>query len=361
MQEFRIESDSLGEMQLPANAYYGVQTKRGMINSTISGQTMDDFPDFVYGIAAIKKAAAIANHASGAFSKEICDAICQAAQEVMDGKFKGEFPVDIIQGGGGTSANMNVNEVIANRANEIITGKKGSDVVHPNTHVNMSQSTNDVIPASMKIACHIYLGRLAKSLEVVEAAFNKKAVEFKDVVKMGRTCIQDALPLTLGQEFSGYACLAQRRKNIILALQQKCTKLPLGGTAVGTRMSVRIGYVEEVYKALSTVLGYTVKVDENLFDGLQNADAYVDISGGLKGVAISMSKVAQDLRLLSSGPFLGLKEINLPAVQPGSSIMPGKYNPVMPELVIQAAQITCGNDVAIGMAAEAGELDLNVW
>ncbi len=361
MEEFRLEVDSLGEKQIPAVHYYGIQTVRGVENSSISGQTMDDYPDFVYGIAVLKKAAAIANYKSNAFSKEICDAICQASQEVMDGKLKGEFPVDIIQGGGGTSANMNLNEVIANRANEIITGKKGSEVVHPNTHVNMGQSTNDVIPSSMKIACHIYLGRLIKTLEKVEAAFRVKEEEFKTVIKMGRTCIQDALPLTLGQEFSGYASLVERRKNILISLQEKCTKLPLGATAVGTKVGARIGYIDEVYKALSAILGYTVKIDDNLFDGLQNADIYCDLSSGLKGLAISMSKVCQDLRMFSSGPFLGLKEINLPAVQPGSSIMPGKYNPVIPELVIQAAQVVCGNDIAIAMAAEAGELDLNVW
>ncbi len=361
MADFRIEVDSLGEKHIPAERYYGIQTLRAVENSSISGQTMDDYPDFVFAIAAIKKAAAKANYASKGISKNICDAICQAADEVMKGAFKGEFPLDILQGGGGTPANMNLNEVIANRANEIITGAKGSDVVHPNTHVNMGQSTNDVIPSSMKIACHIYFGRLIKTLEKLEASLLRKQEEFKTVVKIGRTCIQDALPVTLGQEFGGYASLvARRRKNLIL-LQEKCAKIPLGATAVGTKVGVRLGYIDEVYKALSDILGYTVKIDEDLFDGLQNADIYCDLSGGLKALAVSMSKLSQDLRMLSSGPFLGLKEINLPAVQPGSSIMPGKYNPVIPELVIQAAQIVCGNDTAITLAAEGGELDLNVW
>ncbi len=361
MSSFRIEHDSLGEMQVPAHKYYGVQTMRAIENSSISGQTIDDYPEFIHGIAAIKKAAAIANHTSKAFSKEICDAICQATAEIMEDKHKGEFPIDILQGGGGTPANMNLNEVIANRANEIISGKKGYDLVHPNTHVNMSQSTNDVIPSSMKIACYKYLGRVSSSLETLESAFRQKAEEFKDVVKMGRTCIQDALPITLGQEFGGYAAVIARRREIILDLQKKCTSLPLGATAIGTKMGTRLGYIQNVYPALSETLGYEVKIDDNLFDALQNADAYSDISSGLKGVAISISKIAQDLRMFSSGPHVGLGEINLPPVQPGSSIMPGKYNPVMPELVIQVAQVVCGNDYAVCMATEAGELDLNVW
>ncbi len=361
MQDFRIEQDSLGNKQIPNSVYYGIQTVRGVENSSISGQSMDEFPDFVHAIAIIKKAAAIANYKSEAFSKELCQAICQACDEILENKLRGNFPLDIIQGGGGTSANMNLNEVIANRANEIITGHKGYEVVHPNTHVNMGQSTNDVIPTAMKIACHTYFGRLAMELEKLGKVFRKKETEFQDVVKMGRTCIQDALPITLGQEFSGYASLIERRFINIKNLQEKCVKLPLGGTAVGTKVGIKPNYLDNVYTELSNILGYQVYPDDNFFDGLQNADLYVDLSGGLKSLAISLSKIAADLRLLSSGPNLGLKEIILPAVQPGSSIMPGKYNPVIPELVIQTCQVVCGNDFAISMAAEAGELDLNVW
>lgn len=361
MQSFRIESDSLGEKQVPTSAYYGVQTVRGCELSNATGLAMDLYPEFIFAIAAIKKAAALANFQAHAFSKEICNAICQASEEVMDGQFAGQFPVDIIHGGGSISSHMNINEVIANRANEILTGQKGYDTVHPNTHVNKSQSTNDVIPAAMKIASYFYLGQLIETVQKMEDAFAIKQEEFKDIVKIGRTCVQDALPITLGQEFSGYTALIKRRKALLINLQERCLKLPLGGTAIGTKVGVTIGYMDNVYKELSNVLGFEVQKDENLFDGLQNADIYVDLSGGLKSLAISMSKIAADLRLLASGPNLGLKELVLPAVQPGSSIMPGKINPAMPELVMQACYLTCGNDVAINMAAEAGELDLNVW
>lgn len=362
MQQYRMEYDSLGEKKIPDQVYYGIQTERAIENfDGVSGLPLECFAEFVSAIAAIKQAAARANFKAGALTEEVCNAISTAAQEIVDGKWRDQFPEDIFQGGGGTSANMNVNEVIANRANELLTGKKGYDAVHPNTHVNMGQSTNDVIPSAMKIACYAYLEKLAKSSEALAAALRIKEREFAHVVKMGRTCIQDALPVTLGQEFSGYASIMERRKENIIRLQNKCSKLPLGGTAVGTKVSVRAGYIDWVYKELSDILGRTVVKDENFFDGLQNADIYVDISAGVKAMACAVSKLATDLRLLSSGPNVGFMEIRLPAVQPGSSIMPGKINPVMPELMNQVCYQICGNDLAITMACEGGELDLNVW
>ena len=361
-EQYRMEQDSLGEKKIPAKMYYGIQTERARENFLgVSGLSLGFFAEFVSAIAAIKQAAAKANCKAGALTPEVADAISTAAQEIMDGKWSTQFPEDIFQGGGGTSANMNVNEVIANRANELITGSKGYEAVHPNTHVNMGQSTNDVIPSAMKIACYTYLGRLAESSGVLAGSLRQKEAEFKDVVKMGRTCIQDALPVTLGQEFGGYAAAVERRREIVLGLQNKCSKLPLGATAVGTKVSVRPGYIDQVYEELSLILGRRVVKDENFFDGLQNADIYVDISAGIKGMACTVSKIATDLRLLSSGPNVGFMEILLPAVQPGSSIMPGKINPVMPELMNQICYQICGNDMTVTMACEGGELDLNVW
>lgn len=358
---YRTEEDSIGSKEIPSDAYYGIQSERARENFDVSGLDLGRYKDFIFAIAVIKIAAAIANFKVGELDKDMSDAIVLAAEEVMAGKYDDQFLMDIFQGGGGTSANMNVNEVIANRANEIISGEKGYNIVHPNTHVNMGQSTNDVIPSSMKIACFRYLDRVIKSAEYLSVALRKKEVEFKDVVKMGRTCLQDALPVTLGQEFSGYASMVERRVENIKELRDKCSSLSLGATAVGTKVTVRIGYIENVYKELNKILGVKVVIDDNLFDALQNADIYSDISAGLKGLAMGLSKMATDFRILSSGPNTGFKEIILPAVQPGSSIMPGKINPVMPELINQICYQVIGNDVAVSMGVEGGELDLNVW
>lgn len=357
----RTEQDCIGTKEIPAEVYYGIQTERARENFEVSGRTMEDYPEFTAAIAKIKKAAALANGKCGALTKEVSEAICQAADEVISGKLPGQYPIDIIQGGGGTSANMNLNEVIANRANEILTGKKGYDMVHPNTHVNMGQSTNDVIPAAMKIACYDYLEKLIVSAKKMEEVLSEKAEEYKDIVKIGRTCIQDALPVTVGQEFSGYYEIIKRRREKLEVLQDKCRKVPLGGTAVGTKMSVHEGYMEHLYPELSKVLGREMIQDANLFDGLQNADIYVDLSAGLKALACAVSKLATDLRIYSSGPRAGFQELVLPSVQPGSSIMPGKINPVMPELMNQICYQVCGNDTVVTMACEGGELDLNVW
>ena len=361
MGQVRLEKDSIGEMEMPEAVYYGIQSERARQNFDISGVSMGQYHYFIWAMAAIKKAAAEANKKAGSLDGAIADAICQAADEAMAGKFKDAFPMDIFQGGGGTSANMNMNEVLGNRANEILCGHKGSETVHPNTHVNMGQSTNDVIPAAMKLACYLYLGDLVQSAAGLEKVLAEKEVSFADVVKLGRTCIQDAVPLTLGQEFSGYRGLITRRKKHLQELREKCLEIPLGGTAVGTELSTAEGYLEAVYPALSAIMGVPVAKEENFFDGLQNGDIYEEISCGLKALATGVSKIATDLRMLSSGPRAGFGEIELPAVQPGSSIMPGKINPVMPELINQVCYQVCGNDVAVTMAVEGGELDLNVW
>jgi len=312
-------------------------------------------------MAAIKKAAALANKEINYLEQSIADAIVKAADEILSGGLSDQFPLDVLQGGGYTSANMNVNEVIGNRANEIITGKKGSDKVHPNTHVNMGQSTNDVIPAVLKLSCYKYISDLVETVNSLETALKNKVEEFKDIVKIGRTCLQDAVPLTLGQEFSGYYDLIKRRKKKLFDMRNELLKLPLGGTAIGTELGAGAGFIEAAYLHLSKIIGYEVVPDNNFFDGLQNADIYIDLSANLKALAAGISKIATDLRILSSGPNGGIQEIILPALQPGSSIMPGKINPVMPELINQICYQVCGNDLVISMAVEGGELDLNVW
>lgn len=359
--EMRVEEDSIGRKNIPNKAYYGIQSERARENFDVSGLPVAAYPHLIYAMAAIKKAAAIANYQVGGLKKEIANAICQAADEAIEGKYNNQFLMDIFQGGGGTSENMNMNEVLANRANEIITGIKGYDVVHPNTHINMGQSTNDVIPSAMKIACYFYIDELIESVIHLEKSLKKKEEEFGFVVKLGRTCIQDALPVTLGQEFSGYHSLIKRRREQLMIVKEKCKHIPLGATAVGTQLTTLDGYMEKVYPELSKILGFEVCPEENLFDGLQNADIYIEISATLKALATGVSKIATDLRMMSSGPNAGIMEIELPAVQPGSSIMPGKINPVMPELINQICYQICGNDLAVTMSVEGGELDLNVW
>ncbi len=356
------EKDCLGELEVREDVYYGIQTERARNNFAISGATIDDLPEFIKAIAEVKKAAALANNKIGALDDKICKAICAAADEIIAGKMRGNFPVDVFQGGGSTSTNMNVNEVIAKRANEILTGRKGYDAVHPNTHVNRGQSTNDVIPTAIEITCYRYAVELRKSLEHLTAAVARKAEEFKAVVKTSRTCLQDAVPITLGQEFSGYESFLRRHIRLLDELFfSKPLELTLGGTATGTGLGTFEGYQSEVFVQLEKVTGIRVKQKENLFDGFQNGDDYLRISSYLKSLATGLGKIATDLRMMSSGPRCGLQEIFLPAVQPGSSIMPGKVNPVMPELVNQICYQVCGDDVAITMAVEGGELDLNVW
>ncbi len=357
----RKEKDSLGELQLPDDVYYGVQTERAKQNFSISGQEISHYSRFLWCLAAIKKSAAMANRDIGVLPPELAEAICLAADEVMAGKMDNQFVVDVFQGGGQTSANMNMNEVIANRANEILTGSKGYGKVHPNTHVNMCQSTNDVIPSAVKMACFLHLQAVIESMKPLDEAFEKKTEAFADVVMSARTCLQDALPITLGQKFSGYLAFLRRQRKKIEQAAEDCLVIPLGATAVGTGLGTFPGYAQAVYTHLPSISHLPVRQDPNFFDGLQNGDVYIQISGALKSVATGLAKIAGDMRLLSSGPRGGFGEIDLPATQPGSSIMPGKVNPVIPEMIVQVCYQVCGNDLSVSMAVEGGELDLNVW
>lgn len=357
----REEHDLLGTLMLPDERYYGIQTLRAKENFAVSTTTAVDIPHYLWSIAAIKKSAAIANAQIDILDTEIAQAIIQAADEVMAHQFDDEFPIDIFQGGGGTSTNMNMNEVIANRANELLTGKKGYERVHPNTHVNQCQSTNDVIPAAMKMTCYFNLAALIKEVDALSQCLSEKEQAFQHIVKLARTCLQDAVPITFGQQFSGYTHQVKRLALALTHAQTQTLALPLGATAVGTGLSTQEGYLPAVYAALEQTTEVGFYAEENFFDGLQNGDTYLEISAQLKKLAAFLSKMATDLRLQSSGPRGGFNEITLPAVQPGSSIMPGKINPVMPELINQIAYQVIGNDVTITMAVEGGELDLNVW
>ncbi len=357
----RVEVDSLGQITLPDDVYFGIQTQRAIDNFAISGKLMQDYPSFIASIANIKKAAALANKDIGRLTDEQSRAICDAADDVLAGKMADQFPIDIFHGGGGTSINMNLNEVIANRATEILTGQKGYDSIHPNTHVNMGQSTNDVIPAAMKMAIYEELKRVEKSLTHALGVLQQKEDDFADVIKLGRTCLQDALPMTLGQMFSGYRTAVDRQIGNIRTVQEQLLELPLPATAIGTCFGASPGFEEALYKNLAEVTGVPFKREKNLYDGLQNADGWIYVSAALKSAASVFNKLSRDLRIMSSGPRAGFNEINLPAVQPGSSIMPGKINPVMPEMMIQVAFRVFGNDLSVSLAADQGELDLNVW
>ncbi len=358
----RYESDSLGQLGIPEDAYYGINTERGRQNFDVSGTTIGDFHQFISCLAMVKKATALANSEIGAMSKPIAEAICEAADEVISGKIGSEqFPVDIIQGGGCVSTHMNINEVLANRANEIVAGRKGYDFVHPNNHVNMGQSTNDVLPTALKLTLHFYVLNLIDSLKILEKVVADKTEEWKDVVKLSRTCLQDAVPITFGQEFSAYLAIIRRGLKQLEIQAEACLSVPLGATAVGTGLGSRLGYIDAVYPKLCEVTGLAVKKDENFFDGLQNGDFFIQLSATFKAIATGLSKMATDLRILSSGNRTGMMEIILPPVQAGSSIMPGKINPSFPELINQVAYQICGNDVTISMAVEGIELDLNIW
>lgn len=356
----RTESDALGSRQLEDDVYYGIQTQRALENFAISNTTVADIPGYVASIVTLKKAAALANCRIGALDADVCRAICRAAEAVLAAPDPAEFPVDIYQGGGGTPTNMNVNEVLANRANELLTGVKGYDAVHPNTHVNMGQSTNDVIPSAMKLTMHGLLGHLQTAVAGFAAELRRKEEAFADVVKVGRTCLQDALPITLGQQLSGYRGAFERAAAAIGELRPHCLELPMGATAIGTGFGTFPGYGDALVAALREETGLPVGLESNLFDGLQNADFWISVSAVLKITATHLNKLASDLRIVSSGPRAGLSELRLPAVQPGSSIMPGKVNPVMPEMAMQVYFRVLGNDVSVSRACE-GELDLNVW
>ena len=357
----RIEHDFLGEMEIANDVYYGIQTLRAVDNFPISGQPISSCPELIAALGYVKKAAALANMELGAIPAPIGQAICRACDDLIAGRFLDQFPVDCIQGGAGTSTNMNANEVIANRALELMGHPKGDyDHCHPNNHVNCSQSTNDVYPTAFRLALHQTLGGLAQALEYLLAGFAAKGEEFADVIKMGRTQLQDAVPMTLGQEFSAYAttigedvCRLQEARSLLLEIN-------LGATAIGTGINSRPGYSQLSTQALRQLTGLDLVTSPNLIEATWDTGAYVQLSGVLKRIAVKLSKICNDLRLLSSGPRTGLGEINLPRMQPGSSIMPGKVNPVIPEVMNQVAFDIIGKDVTITMAAESGQLELNV-
>jgi len=357
----RLEHDFLGEMQIPDDVYYGVQTLRAVNNFKITGHKLD--PDFIVALAIVKKAAVIANMKTiaGCMPEQVGEAVKQAASEIIDGKLHDQFVVDAIQGGAGTSMNMNVNEVIANRAIEILGGQKGNyELVSPNNHINMSQSTNDALPTAIRITA-VRKGRyLVQQLNDLADAFDAKGEEFRRVLKMGRTHLQDAVPITLGQEFKAYAAATRRSAKRIKRSVESLYTINMGATAVGTGINAEPTYIEEVARQISKLTDETFISAPDLVDATQNIDDLSDVSSSLKVCALALSKICNDLRLMAGGPKCGLFEINLPPMQPGSSIMPGKVNPVIPETVNQTAFLVVGNDQAIAMAVEAGQFELNV-
>ncbi len=359
--KMRLEHDFLGEMEIPANIYYGIQTMRALENFYVSGQPISTFPEFIRALAWIKKAAAKANAKLGVLPENIEKGICAACDDIIEGKLLDQFPVDVIQGGAGTSTNMNANEVIANRALEIMGHQKGEyQYCHPNNHVNCSQSTNDAYPSALRLALYVKLGRLIGDIDYLRQGFAAKGDEFAHVVKMGRTQLQDAVPMTLGMEFHAYANTLGEEITRLEEARKLALEINMGATAIGTGICSPKGYIDLVIKELWAVSGIPVKSSPNLVEATWDTGCYVQISGALKRSATKISKMCNDLRLLSSGPRTGLNEINLPKMQPGSSIMPGKVNPVMPEMVNQICFDIMGKDVTIAIASEAGQLELNV-
>ena len=361
MKNYRLESDLLGELQVPKDAYYGVQTQRAVDNFYITGNKMGEYPEFVKAIAYVKLAAAQTNHELGLLDDEMTAAISQACQEIIDGQFHDQFPVDMIQGGAGTSVNMNANEVIANRALEIMGYEKG-DYQHcyPNDHLNLSQSTNDVYPTTVRLTVIRMNQILVKHLAELNSSFRKKGEEFSDVIKMGRTQLQDAVPMTLGQEFGAFAANLDEEITLLNNISNLFLEINMGGTAIGTGINAPKGYAILCADKLATLTGEAFVSAPNLVEATPDTGSYLIYSSALKRLAVKLSKICNDLRLLSSGPRTGLNEINLPAMQPGSSIMPGKVNPVIPEVVNQVCFKVIGNDLTVTFAAEAGQLQLNV-
>ncbi|WP_224401536.1 aspartate ammonia-lyase [Pseudonocardia sp. ICBG1034] len=362
MSAVRHEHDLLGDRDVPAEAYWGVHTARARENFPITGTTIAAYPHLIEALAAVKEAAALANRELGLLEPEVADAIVAACAEIRGGALHDQFVVDVIQGGAGTSTNMNANEVVANRALELLGHERGRyDVVHPNEHVNMSQSTNDAYPTAVNVATILAVRELSESMHVLERAFAAKAVEFHDVLKMGRTQLQDAVPMTLGQEFGTYAVMLGEDRERLTEAAALLHEINLGATAIGTGLNAPPGYAEAACAHLGEITGVPVRTAADLVEATQDCGAFVHLSGVLKRIAVKLSKSCNDLRLLSSGPRAGLNEIDLPPVQAGSSIMPGKINPVIPEVVNQVAFEVIGNDVAVTMAAEAGQLQLNAF
>ena len=357
---YRIERDSIGEREIPADAYYGVQSLRGHENFHITGRPLPT--EYIESLAEIKLACALTNYECGELNKNEYEAIAQACREILEGKFHDQFICDAVQGSAGTTINMNANEVIANRAIEILGGRKGDySIIHPNDHVNRSQSTNDVVPSAGKMTAIKMLKKAQEQLRRLEHALGQKEREFWDIIKMGRTEMQDAVPIRLGQEFGAYKAAVSRdigRFDIAIA---EMSHVNMGGTAIGTRLNAKPEYVQRIVPNLARVSGLDLKQCENLVDGTQNLDCFAFVSSILKTCIVSLAKMSHDLMLMSSGPRTGFGEIHLPSKQNGSSIMPGKVNPVVPEVVTQISYLVIGNDTTILMAVEGGQLELNAY
>ncbi len=358
----RTEHDLLGDFQVPADAYYGVQTARALENFKITDQPLSVFPNFIKALAMVKLAAARANFETGGFSKEVLTAIEKACQEIIDGKLHDQFQLDILQGGAGTSTNMNANEVIANRGLELMGKKKGEyKFLDPHDHVNRSQSTNDSYPTSMHIGMALGNAQIVAAYQELIDAFKAKGQEFKDLLKMGRTQLQDAVPMTLGQEFVAFARTLADEVRTLEAVKVVLCEVSMGGTAIGTGLNAPEGYAQKCADHLAKVTNLPIRLAPDLIEATQDTQAFVLYSSALKSLAIKLAKVGNDLRLLSSGPRCGLHEINLPATQPGSSIMPGKVNPVIPEVTNMVAYRVIGNDLVVTISAESGQLQLNAF
>ena len=367
--DFRKEKDSLGEVLVPASALFGAQTQRAVDNFPISG--LRPWRAFIWSVAAVKRAAALVNNDLGLFNdrevdgkhftaKQVAESVAQAAQEVMDGKWDDQFVVDPFQAGAGTSHNMNANEVIANRATQILGGELGKYYVHPNDHVNMAQSTNDVIPTAIRLGALWRLDELLAALKNLQSALEDKSQEFDGIVKSGRTHLQDAVPVRLGQEFSAYAKAVERDAERVRRAAEGLSRLGIGGTAVGSGLNAHPEYHARMVKKLSGLTGLQLVESDNLFESMQSMADAADFSASMRTLALTLIRIANDFRLLSSGPSTGLDEIRLPAVQPGSSIMPGKVNPVLAEMLDQAMFHVIGCDTTVALAAQAGQLELNV-
>lgn len=361
MTDFRTESDLLGPLQVPSEAYYGVQTQRAVENFKISGQLLRDYPAFIRGLAMVKKAAAKTNHELGLLDETLYRHIAEACDEVKAGRYDSQFPIDMIQGGAGTSVNMNANEVIANIVLEKLGKSKGDyQFCSPNDHVNLSQSTNDAYPTAIKLGLLQMNEMLVEKLIRIVEAFRAKGKEFQDILKMGRTQLQDAVPMTLGQEFEAFAATLEEDISKLNNNANLFVEVNMGATAIGTGINAPVGYAKLCAKNLAEISGYPIISAPNLVEATPDTGSYVIYSSAMKRLAVKLSKICNDLRLLSSGPRAGLFEINLPPMQPGSSIMPGKVNPVIPEVVNQVCFKVIGNDLTVTFAAEAGQLQLNV-
>ncbi|MBN2383679.1 aspartate ammonia-lyase [bacterium] len=359
---YRQESDSLGQKEVPAKAYYGIQTQRALENFPITGMPISHFPLLIKALALIKAAATQANMELGLIESELAHYIVQAAMDVASGAYDEHFPVDVIQGGAGTSTNMNANEVIANRALELMGREPGLyQYCHPLNHVNLSQSTNDVYPTALKIAAIWKMDKVLTALEYLQEAFRAKGQEFQHIIKIGRTQLQDAVPMTLGQEFEAYAITIGEDIAVLKAATDLIHENNMGATAIGTGLNTVVGYADLVRENLNRLTGLELRTAPNLVEATSDAGAFVQLSGVLKRIAVKLSHICNDLRLLSSGPRAGIGEIQLPAVQPGSSIMPGKVNPVIPEMVNQVCFQIIGNDITISMAASSSQLELNAF